>query len=194
MADVFNDATKQYLKSVNTPDYVGEGLPWTAVPRATADALIAAGTPTSQWKLDGGALVAMTAQEQHDRIYPTLADYKSAQMALCDLECVRRYGMGFTYESKQFSLSLPAQINHNGGTHQRSRWTADGRFPLRVSTIDNGDSLSLQNEAEVSAFTNEAADHSLATHQDCQAVKHAVRDAVDVGAVDTTTESYLSGA
>ena len=125
--------------------------------------------------------------------YPTLDDYKTAIMGLADLECQRRFALGFTHSTKQFSLSLPAQINHNAGQHRKAKWTTDAKFPLNVSTIDNQDSLSLADEAALDAITDAAGDYALTTHQDCQTVKNNIRAAVDVAAVDTTASSYLGG-
>lgn len=187
MGDFFDDATKTYKRSGNTPDYPA---PWVSIGRAEADALIAAQVPVRHWKLDGGNnLIAMTAQEQHDADYPTLDDYKTAIAAACDAECERRMALGFSHASKQFSLALKDQITF---------LTAPGRsasltFPLRFSTIDNLDSILVSNTGDIDAIYASAYDTKAAMLADTDTVKHGVRGAVDATAVDTAAASYLGG-
>jgi hypothetical protein len=58
MADVVNRTTKQYLKSVNTPDY--PSVDWIINPDLSA----LAGVPTKYWTITGDVITEMTQGEK----------------------------------------------------------------------------------------------------------------------------------
>ncbi len=124
-----------------------------------------------------------------------LSDYKTEKMALCDLECQRRFTVvGVEYPAasgKFFSLSIPAQLNFNGLRHGLSRLDFSGGG-YRISTVDNQDSHQLADVADCDALYDTAFDAKAALIAGVNAVKHSVREAVDVAAVDSAIAAYLA--
>lgn len=184
MSDVVHRTTLEIRESVNAPDFAEPT--WKTVTASEKSAV--AGVDPDYRLIDAGTdqLRAMTDAEITSN---ALTAYKTAKMGAVDLECVRRIGLGFTYATKQFSFSLPAQINLNGLRHNQARFI----FPIKASTLDNQDSRDIADAADAQAMYETASDAKLALLKDCNTVKHNVRGAVDKAAVDTAAASYLGG-
>jgi hypothetical protein len=113
----------------------------------------------------------------------TLSDYKTLRYNEIDAKTGALIGAGFTYDSKQFSLSSAAQRNWSEIHSNQTEFT----FPLAISTLDN-DEYSLAS-ANVNAFWTAGKD-ALKGHLDSgRALKKSVFDAVDEAAVDAVVDN-----
>lgn len=184
MSDFVNRNTLKVQRSAHDPAFPDP--PWKTVTSAEQSSV--AGVDPTYRIIDAGTdlLRAMTDAEIDAN---ALATYKTAKMGAVDLECVRRISLGYTYATKQFSFSLPAQVNLNGLRHNQARFT----FPLKASTIDNQDSYDIPNMADAQSMYETASDAKLTLVSDGNTVKHTVRGASTKGAVDTAAASYLGG-
>jgi hypothetical protein len=113
----------------------------------------------------------------------SLADLKAYRYKEVDYKTGALISVGFTYDSKQFSLSLPAQANWHAIKDNTSEFT----FPLTVSTMDNsGYDLA---EANVIAFWQAGRD-ALKGHIDTgRALKKQIFDAADIAAVNAIVDN-----
>jgi hypothetical protein len=120
MADVYNTATHQRLKSVNTPDYTGGD--WILTP-PEVDVLEAANVPPQYRKWDGSTVLEMT-QAEKDAVDAAVeqsnedaavaeydSDVKLKALALTVLQLVNT-ATGNSYTIEQFKTFL--RSNYNG--------------------------------------------------------------------------------
>ena len=113
----------------------------------------------------------------------TLAAYKQAKYNAIDYKTGVLLSVGFTYDSKQFSLSANAQLNWSE-IHSN---IAEFPDPVDVTLINN-DTYSLTH-ANVNTFWTTAKD-ILKGHLDSgRALKKSVFDAVDKAAVDAVIDN-----
>jgi hypothetical protein len=109
----------------------------------------------------------------------TFADYKQLRYTELDAQTDVLLLSGFTYDTKQFSLSLNAQTNWTGLKTN----TSDFTWPVEVSTLTEGENYNLAN-ADVVAFWNAGKDRLQAVLDGGRAKKAAILAAVDEAAVD----------
>ena len=113
----------------------------------------------------------------------TLADFKQAQFNAIDYKTGALIGAGFTFDSKQFSLSPTAQINWQAIKGN----TSDFTFPLELTTLDN-DVYSLT-DANVQGFWD-AGKATLKGHLDAgRALKKTVFDATTIEEVQAIVDA-----
>lgn len=113
----------------------------------------------------------------------TLSDYKQLRYNEIDGKTMALIAPGFTYDGKQFSLSIPAQNNWSG-LHDNS---ADFIFPYDITTIDN-DTYSLTS-ANLNAFWTAAKDVLEDKLGTGRALKKQIFDAADEAAVDAVVDN-----
>lgn len=112
-----------------------------------------------------------------------LDQYKKKRYNEIDKKTGGMIAAGFTYDSKQFSLSLNAQSNWNALKDDTSEFT----WPAEISTIDE-DTYDLD-EANVGAFWNAGKD-VLKGHLDSgRALKKSIKDATDKAGVDAVVDN-----
>lgn len=113
----------------------------------------------------------------------TLSGLKELRYNEIDAKTSMLIQQGFVYDSKTFSLSLPAQTNWHAIKNQPTEFT----FPVTVSTIDNsGYDLAQSN---VSAFWQAGKD-TLKAHIDSgRILKKQIFDAVDIAAVNAIVDN-----
>ena len=113
----------------------------------------------------------------------TLEEFKAAQFNAIDYKTSVLIGAGFTFDSKQFSLSPPAQINWQAIKGNKPDFT----FPLELTTLDN-DTYSLT-DANVQNFWN-AGKTTLKGHLDAgRALKKTVFDATTIEEVQAIVDA-----
>ena len=94
---------------------------------------------------------------------------------------------GFTYASKQFSLSIPAQ-NKMVGTHQVKDDPAL-TYPINWNTIDDLDVYPIANPADLHGFYLTGLGTIRAHLDSGTALKDSVRAAVDIAAVEAVEDN-----
>ena len=113
----------------------------------------------------------------------TLAEYKQARYNAIDYKTGYLIHGGFTYDSKQFSLSANAQANWNALHSNPTEFT----WPQEITAINN-DTYSLA-EANLNAFW-EAGKVVLADHLGTgRALKKSIFDAADKTAVNAIVDT-----
>ncbi len=178
MANVLNRTTKQYLESVNTPDYPTED--WIINP----DLSSVSGVDKKYWFLDGDTVREMTAAEK-DAAY--LSTAKTEKCGAIDLRTVELISAGFVYSSKTFSLSDAAQ-HKLMGIHQ-IRDDAGTSYPIKWNTIDDTDVISLADSAAVHSFYTQAVSTYRGHVDGGTSLKDQVRAATTVAGVEAITDS-----
>jgi hypothetical protein len=131
MANVLNRTTKEYLTSVNTPDYPPEM--WVINPNV--EDLLARGVPTRYWKINPDDTVeemSPTEKEAVDNDPVQLEKLKAERRLQIDLKTQELIAKGFVYAGKTFSLSANAQIYWSNLLNV----PAD-QYPLTVNTLDD---------------------------------------------------------
>lgn len=113
----------------------------------------------------------------------TLADYKQLRYNEIDYKTGLLIGAGFTFDSKQFSLSVPAQMNWNALKTNETDFT----FPVTITTIDN-DEYSLA-QVDLNAFWTAGRDKVQSTIDAGRSLKKQIFDAVDEASVDLVIDN-----
>jgi hypothetical protein len=110
----------------------------------------------------------------------SLKEYRYNQIDAKTSELIQQ---GFTYDSKQFSLSLPAQTNWHAIKNQKSEFT----FPVTVSTLDNsGYDLS---QANVDVFWQQGKDTLKGYIDTGRVLKKQIFDAPDIASVNAIIDN-----
>lgn len=117
----------------------------------------------------------------------SLAEYKRAKIVAIDSRTNELISAGFTYASKQFSLSLPAQLKMTG-THQIKDDPAL-TYPLDWNTIDDLDVYAIANAADLDGFFLTGVGTLRYQLDSGTALKDAVRAATDVAGVDAVADT-----
>lgn len=132
MADVLNKKTFQYLKSVNTANYL-DGK-WLINP----DMSMVEGVPKKYWKIEDDQLTVMTDEEIAIIKSEELEAYKQAAMKRIDAKTTEILSRGFQFDGHLFSLSVAAQSNWTGMQVAVSQgYLTESNFPFEIATLDN---------------------------------------------------------
>lgn len=117
----------------------------------------------------------------------SLADLKHMRISEIDQRTEELIAAGFTYASKQFSLSLPAQLKMTG-THQIKDDVAL-TYPINWNSIDDTDVYAIANAADLDVFFLTGVG-TLRAHLDSgTALKDSARAAANVAAVDAVVDT-----
>jgi len=93
--------------------------------------------------------------------------------------------LGFTYSTKQFSLSTNAQINLTGADNARTDLT----YPITFNTIDDLDTYDVTDATDMHDMYLQALG-TKKTHLDSgTALKDSIRAAADIAAVDAVVDN-----
>lgn len=187
MSNVLHRTTLQYLKSVNTPDY--DSGTWVINPDMTP----VDGVLTMYWVLTGDVLSEMSQGEKDTVDAARLPAYKAAKVAAIDTRTDELIAVGFTYESKQFSLSLASQSKMTAA-HQIKDHPLFV-YPVNWNTIDDTDVFAIgagtdqvADAAIMSAFYMTAIG-TIRVHLDSgTALKGSVRAATALAEVDAVVD------
>lgn len=144
MANVVNRTTKQYLVSVNTPDYPTEE--WIINPNLSA----VQNVDKKYWKIDGDNVVEMTQAEKDVVDLADLPKFKTTRYHEIDTRTQELVAEGFTYSGLNFSLGPTAQTQMMGIHQIKDNPSLD--YPITWANIDNSDSYDLVSAADVEAF------------------------------------------
>jgi hypothetical protein len=181
MATVLNRTSLELIESVNTPDYSTQD--WVINP----DLSPVSGVPVKYWKLAGDVLSEMSQAEKDTQDATDLPTLKQTRYAEIDARTDELIAAGFTYASKQFSLSLASQ-NKMMGTHQVKDDPAL-TYPVEWNTIDDTDSYSIADAADLDAFYLQALGTVRAHLDSGTSLKNSIRAAADTAAVDAVVDS-----
>lgn len=113
----------------------------------------------------------------------TLAELKQLRYNEIDGKTAALIAPGFTYDGKQFSLSVTAQMNWNGLKTNE----ADFSWPVAISTIDNYEYSLAQ--ANLSAFWTAGRDVVKAALDGGRDLKKQIYDAIDEAAVNAIVDN-----
>lgn len=178
MADVLNRTTKQYLKSVNTPNF--PTADWIINPDLTA----VAGVPSKYWKITGDVVAEMSSAEKDTA---ELDNIKSAKNVAIDGKTTSLIDIGFTYAAKQFSLSLPSQIKLIGAHELKD--DAALTYPITWNTIDDFDKHDIDNATALDNFYKTALGTIRAHLDSGTALKNQIRAATTIAEVDAVVDN-----
>lgn len=178
MASVLNRTTLQYIASANTPDYLT--VDWIHNPVMSA----VVGVPQRCWVVEGDIVRAMTDVENDAS---NLVSEKAEKIVEIDTHTDVLIALGFTYASKQFSLSLPAQSKMMG-THQIKDDLALV-YPINWNTIDDLDVYAITGAADLDAFYLTGLGTIRAHLDGGTTLKSAVRAATTVATVQAVTDN-----
>jgi hypothetical protein len=112
---------------------------------------------------------------------------RAKKVAAIDARTDELISLGFTYASKQFSLTLTAQAKMMG-THQVKDNPALV-YPINWNTIDDADVYAIQNAADLAGFYLTGLGTVRARLDSGTALKDQVRAAATVAAVDAIVDS-----
>jgi len=177
MANVLNRTTKQYLKSVNTPDFPTAS--WIINPDLTA----VAGVPSKFWKIIGDVVSEMSSAEKDTA---DLTNVKAAKFEAIDLKTGELIAVGFTYSGKVFSLSIEAQAKMIGA-HQLKDDPAF-TYPVTWGTLTDDSSVVLDDASDLHNFYLTGVG-TIRVHLDgATPLKASVAAATTIGAVDAVVD------
>jgi hypothetical protein len=181
MSSALHRTTFQIVDSINTPDYpVGT---WVINP----DLSPVSGVAVKYWKLTGDVLSEMTQGEKDAVDAADLPSVKQSKMKTIDGRTDELISVGFTYASKQFSLSITAQAKMTG-THQVKDDPAL-TYPINWNTIDDNDAYSIANAADLDGFYLTGLGTIRAHLDSGTTLKDSVRAAATIAAVDAIVDS-----
>ena len=118
-----------------------------------------------------------------DKTGLSLAELKQVRYGEIDRKTGGLIQSGFTFDSKVFSASPPAQFNWNSIKGNKPEFT----FPLEISTLDN-DTYNLT-DVNVSTFWASGRDHVKGHLDSGRALKKSIKDAVDIAAVNAIVDA-----
>lgn len=128
-----------------------------------------------------------TAVSDHQTAFDALSPVKATKIIDIDTRTAELIDLGFTYASKQFSLSIPAQSKMMG-THQVKDNPALV-YPINWNTIDDLDSYSIVNSADLDGFYLTALGTVRAHLDSGTVVKDSVRAATTIAEVDAVVDT-----
>lgn len=114
-----------------------------------------------------------------------LSVHKKNRFSEIDKRTGELIDMGFTYDSKLFSLSNNAQLNLLGIDIKRN----DGILPITFNTIDDLDEITFSTAADVDNFFMAALGTKKAHLDSGTALKLQVRNAIDKATVDAVIDN-----
>ena len=180
MASVINRETKEFLISVNTPNYPVEY--WIHNP----DMSNVEGVPVKYWKIVGDNVLEMDSFEKDTVDASNLDSYKDERASAIDARTDELISQGFEYATKVFSLSQNAQAQLMGINQVRNDEYVT--YPIRWSTLDNKDAISISSADEVRVFYLTA----LATYRSYldsgNTLKDSIRAAINKSEVDAVID------
>ena len=168
----------EYHKSANTPDYDGES---SKVVNPDLSAL--SSVDIMFWKEDSGSIVEMSSAEKD--LIVILDEYKVAAMDKVDARSGELISAGYTFSSKQFSLSINGQINILATDVSN----ADMTFPFDYNTIDNLDKLVVTDATMLHNMYLTALATKKAHLDSGTTFKDSIRAAADKAAVDAVVDT-----
>ncbi len=121
----------------------------------------------------------------HD--HETLESYKQNKIADIDGRTAELIAEGFTYSSKKFSLSIPAQAKMIG-SHQ-IKDDAALTYPIKWNTIDDKDAYSIPDAADLNGFYLAGLGALRAVLDGGTSLKDDVRAATTKTAVDAVADN-----
>ena len=178
MATALHRTTKQYLASVNTPDYPIET--WIINPDLSA----VAGVVVEYWKITGDVVTEMSSAEKDAAELPSV---KNAKCAAIDTRTAELIDQGFSYSSKTFSLSLASQSMLEGSYPVKNHVSLT--YPIVWNTIDDLDTISLADATDLENFYLTALGTFRARRDSGTTLKDQVRAASTIAAVDAVVDS-----
>ena len=198
MANVLHRTTKDFLQSVNTPDFPSGTY---AINPAGTAALLTAGVPTKYWKLTG-AHPAETASEMNagekaavDDDPTTLAALKVVRLAEIDGATQDIIAEGFLHDSKIFGLAT-VDVSNFAQWREKIQQGTDTYAKLWV--LKDGTSYSIASRVDFLQIFATYMEALEAAHTGGLTLRSDIADAVDDAAVDAvvdgrTVEKYTPG-
>ena len=141
MVSVINRVTKEFIPSVSRSYYPSSD--WIYNP----DMSEVEGLPRRLRVIEGDDVRAMTS---HENDLNHLSEEKAAKIAVIDSRTEELISRGFVYRNCTFSLSASAQSKMIG-SHQIKDHPALV-YPIKWNTLDDDDTLSLVDSADLDAF------------------------------------------
>lgn len=188
MADVLNRTTKLMVFSVNTPNY--PVADWIINPVLTGlfdRSTFTYTVPLKYWKIAGDVVSTMTQVEKDSVDATGLPAYKTVKFTAIDLRTDQLISAGFTFSTKQFSLSANAQARLMGINQVRT--DAAITYPIRWNTIDDLDYYDVPDAATVLSFYLTAVGTYRGHVDSGTALKDSVRAAATMAAVDAVVDT-----
>jgi hypothetical protein len=126
----------------------------------------------------------------HADLQPTLDDNRASKMLAIDTNTVILLAGGYTYASKQFSLSIPAQVKLDGliTSIERGNIVDPDDFPISVSALDES-KYSITDAADAQAMWAAAVDRVKAIVSEGSDLKQQCLDAADQTALDAVSDT-----
>ena len=137
MADVIHRVTREYKRSVHTPDF--STVDWIINP----DLSNVSNVPEKYWKISGDDVVEMSLGEKEDVDNADLITYKATKFSDIDRRTDELISQGFVFNQMQFSLSGPAQARMMGINQIRDDSAVI--YPIRWNNIDDTDYYDIPN-------------------------------------------------
>lgn len=177
MARVVNKTTLEHIELANTPDYPTDD--WLINPSISIWDTV----EKKYTKSDGTDVVEMNAGEKTAVDAAGLGALKIKRYAEIDANTSALIAVGFVFEGKTFSLSIPAQINWNTLKSNES----DFSWPVEVTKLNNDSYSLLQNK--LVSFWITGRDATVAHLDSGRALKKSIFDAADKAAVDAVVDT-----
>ncbi len=178
MASVLNRTTKQFLVSVNTPEY--STADWIHNP----DMSPVAGVLSRYWVIEGDTVREMTDTEKDTNHLVTCQQEKMDEF---DVRTDELIAAGFTYSGLTFSLSMPAQAKIIG-THVADD-DNDVTYPIKWNSIDDLNTYELLASSDIHNFYTTAFD-AVRDHLDSgTTLKDSVRAETTASGVNAVTDT-----
>ncbi len=178
MATVLHKTTKQLLKSVHTPNYPSSN--WIHSP----DLSSVTGVDSKYWVIENDDSVREMTVTEKDTA--ELANVKAAKIVEIDAKTTSLIGLGFTYASKQFSLSAEARDSVVG---LMTIYISYSPWPLPWNTIDDLDKYEIVDSDDALAFCQAGYAGWTAPKLSGTALKDDVRAATTIAAVDAVVDN-----
>ena len=198
MADVMNKVTKEYLRSVNTPDYPESD--WVINP----DVAILITVPLRHVKFDDDfKLVEMTPEEKaivdavprDEALEQTRAYYLNKVDSACEDRILNGDGAEVLGTGKKVSTSISAQIKWMGWVSIADNWEAMGStYPFRVRTKWDDDFVEINNAMEVRMVFAAIVGYIAAVLEEAEAIKYVIQTATDSTSILLIANPYLMAA
>ena len=184
MANVLNRTTKQYIRSVNTPDYPTED--WIINPDLTA----VAGVANKYWKITGDVVSEMTSAEKDTSDLTNTQNDLILQIDAHATNSIQN-GPGFEWPDGYdgyFSLTLNAQVKWNNLYNARATII----YPYTVYTKDDMTTYAIADSFEIEDMFEAAVDVVSIELSDATTAKINVGNAITISAAQSAADDYLN--
>jgi len=180
MACVLNRSTFEIRYSTNTPEYGVED--WVINP----DLSPVSGVETKYWKLTGDVLSEMNQSEKDAVDAACLPACRETKLAAITARTYELISGGFTFATKQFSLSQAAQTQMIGLNMVRE--DENVTWPVVWSTLDDDDCYNIPDAATFYSFYMTAMGTYRYYFDTGATLKASVRAATTIAEVDAVVD------